>query len=502
MVCSKRNRSRLNLAAVVVGLVVALAAVLFACGLYRLDHVSREAVVYESVCRELLDNTTAGRQALVGSIWWPPFAVLARLPVSALFASVELPLSSLAVSALSGASLLALCAVVLRWWGMGRRAYFVVGAVAGCPYFLESATDGSSATLTACLVVTVVFALLAWTRTRKLRYLMLQGFGMALVLGMGAEITLWLVLALAIMVIDLVAEPIGRQQKEAVQILVITPACYVAALWVLMNWLIMGDALYFMRSLLADRSDWAISENGATKLAQGHAATAALAAVALLVGAVRGDRSAVFLGALALGPLVLAVYLESRGLLWNSGTLLLCQFVLVALCAGYLAASSAVRTNGVRWLLAALPLVLALVVAWPERANRAPGASADTFAAITADRNQWAPRIERHVLSRSRFSKVFVCGYDGFLFVRDKPRRVFLHALDFNFNKAREDYYGQRLYMLVRRPVGPSAMDSVHWKYGRIHALGSRTTLWDGDWGDWRLFEIIQAPRRIRAEDA
>ena len=70
----------------------------------------------------------------------------------------------------------------------------------------------------------------------------------------------------------------------------------------------------------------------------------------------------------------------------------------------------------------------------------------------------------------------------------------FVPSLDLNFNKAREDYYGHRLFVLVHRPEGRSAMDSVHWKFYRIYIQGSRTTLYDSDWGPWRLFEIVQAP--------
>jgi hypothetical protein len=72
---------------------------------------------------------------------------------------------------------------------------------------------------------------------------------------------------------------------------------------------------------------------------------------------------------------------------------------------------------------------------------------------------------------------------------------VFVRSLDFNFDKAKQDYPGRDLFVLVRQPRARSGMDSIHWKYPRIFELGSHTTLYDGDFGDWRLFEIVQAPR-------
>jgi hypothetical protein len=75
---------------------------------------------------------------------------------------------------------------------------------------------------------------------------------------------------------------------------------------------------------------------------------------------------------------------------------------------------------------------------------------------------------------------------------------VFISVLDFDLEKAKKDYRGYALYVLVRRPVGRSAEDSIHWKYDRIYDFGAQGALYDSDWGDWRLFEIIQARPRTR----
>jgi hypothetical protein len=101
--------------------------------------------------------------------------------------------------------------------------------------------------------------------------------------------------------------------------------------------------------------------------------------------------------------------------------------------------------------------------------------------------------LERHVEERTPFAKVFVCGYESFALLKGTPSRIFEHALDFNFDKAKRDYYGHVLYLLVHRPDQRHAMDSVHWKYRNIYVQGGRDTLYDSDWGDWRLFELVQA---------
>jgi hypothetical protein len=116
---------------------------------------------------------------------------------------------------------------------------------------------------------------------------------------------------------------------------------------------------------------------------------------------------------------------------------------------------------------------------------------------MRAEGDSQFPRIASHVLGRSRYAKVFVCGYDSFQLLGSRPDPVFLPVLDFNFNKVKDDYRGHVLFLLVHRPAGKGAMDSIHWKYGGIFAFGTRSTLYEGDWGDWRLFEIIE-PARTR----
>jgi hypothetical protein len=160
----------------------------------------------------------------------------------------------------------------------------------------------------------------------------------------------------------------------------------------------------------------------------------------------------------------------------------------------YAVGVAAAPPRRMRWpaaaVAAALAAGLALSPGGAAPGRRAPGRS------IEQERSIWLPRIERHVLGRSPYAKVFVCGYDSFRLLGSETGPVFAHALDLNFHQVKNDYYGHTLFVLVHRPEGRSAMDSIHWQVPRMFELGHRETLYDGDWGPWRLFEIIQAPRR------
>jgi hypothetical protein len=109
---------------------------------------------------------------------------------------------------------------------------------------------------------------------------------------------------------------------------------------------------------------------------------------------------------------------------------------------------------------------------------------------------QLAHRIERYVLTQSRYAKVFVCGYDAFELAGAGESTVFVPCLDFNLSAGRRDYHGHKLYLLVHEPKGRSAMDSIHWRFEDVYRLGIGGTLYDSDWGPWRLFEIVEAPTR------
>ena len=108
----------------------------------------------------------------------------------------------------------------------------------------------------------------------------------------------------------------------------------------------------------------------------------------------------------------------------------------------------------------------------------------------------WLPKIEGHVRAKSQYAKVFVCGYDGFRLLYHARSEVFTHALDFSFEQAEEDYYGHDLFVLVRRPDGLAGMESVHRRYPDMYVYGHGPTQGAGFWGEWRLFQIIRAPRR------
>jgi hypothetical protein len=491
---SRRANPRIGAVALWGGAAALLFGAYLAGGLHGLAPPSHEAVVVEQVCREFLRNTTEGRQALVSSAWWPPAPVLMRLPVAAVLELDPCPIASLFLSALFGAASVLLLFRALGDTRVGWARLPLVLALACHPAFVRESMNGSSATSVAFFVILTAHAFGQWVGTRQVRFVIHVGVGSAMLAGICFSLWRWLLLLWMLLALDLFASRFDPPRREAVLILAILPPAYVAGLWFLMDWLIMGDPVYFLRAVLS-RDPW---ERVATATAC-DLSTLDLCALGLCVAAWLSSlgsrcRAGLYAGVLVLGLAATAALLASWSLLWDPVPVLFCLFPASLVALGAAVGRSRPMSGFLRLIAAAASLAVSAFAL----SQTLPGVEppSEPAAAPMDDPEAVLARIESHVLSRSRYARVFVCGYDSFRLLRSRRGSVFQHALDFNFDRIKTDYFGHALFVLVRRPAGRHALDSIHWKYDRIFELGSVDTLDDGMWGEWRLFEVVQAPRR------
>ncbi len=489
------------------GLWLILTVVILAAGLYLGRDVGTEGLVRQGICSELLAGHTAGRQGVISSIWWGPFPTLTILPVTFLIpAALDLS-ASLLVSAMFGAATLVLIAQALRLWGAGRWRWLLTLGVGLNPSFLEHCWMGSSFPMVTCLLILSLYSVTSWVQGRRLLDLIWFAFGSALLLGTGYEMSGWVLAAVCVVVIEEQRRLVSGAEKRAVLMVALFPLVYTVALWFLMCWLIMGDPLYAVRSLLAAGP----GPGGALILPDVlwwcYAGLAAGVAW-MLVQALRGhDRGGVCLTVLGLALPGAAGLMAWRERLWDAAPLLLALLPVAVLVLGHWLATSA-RLNGANMagapargggrvvlLLVCLPLVLVDIVplALSARLPATPAGTGTSALSCSGMQPSWLPDLVRHIRLQTPFAKVFVCGFESFALLRDNTSPVFEHALDFNLDKSKHDYYGQVLYLLVHLPEQRNAMDSIHWKYSNIYVQGVKDALYDSDWGDWRLFELIQA---------
>ncbi len=473
-------------------LLVLLTGIFLARGLTRLDEVSPEARIRDSICLRLVANTTDGRQALISSVWWAPLPTLARLPFVFLSRSAEIPAASILVSAALGAASIVLLLRIMGWWGVGIRFRLAVAAgLALNPHFLAECHSGSSATGVAFLVLLTAHGIVLWLTERRVRGLAFLGLGAALLIVSGVEVAAWALIALGVVIAHEFSTRLTGARRESTLILGLFPAAYAIGLWLLVNWLIMGDALYLLRSLGSrpvDAGALSLDDRDRAVFFGLSAAPLVLLAATSAIGRSKGGA---ILAVLGLALLVPAAALAAGRCLWDTTSILIVLVPLGALGAGWLVRLWSGRWRAAAVLAALLPLAPA---AWTWAAAAA-GVPASALGPVRDRSLSAAPplaSIARRVLAETRYPRVFVCGYGSFAALGAADGPVFVHALDFDFVQARRDYYGHRLYLLVQRPAGRAGRESVYWKYPRLFDEGAASTLHHSDWGEWRLYEIIE----------
>jgi len=462
--------------------ILVLTLALFSAGQIFNVPISGDCVVADGIGRLFLANETAGRQALVGSVLWPPLPVLVRLPAAAFLPDGLAAGSSRLLSAVFGAAAAVMLASLIR--SAGGSGWLGVATGLGwlaLPQVHSAASDGSPSTLAWFLCLLTARGLYRWLENREVAALVRLGAGTAGMFLTSPDSAAWALCILVFLVLDTLASRTRNAQKEAVLILGILPLVYAAGLWMLLCWLVMGDAFYFLRPL-AQAASAAAPVLDPAGLPLSFWAPGALALFTVVLAGLAGSRSAALLGASACAVHVAGLALNFAGLIPAGGS-----FGAVAPALSVAAVAALAHSRLPRQAAAPLTVATGACIAcfsfFSPRATPPLPQPANT-----------AARVERHVAARSPHATVIVCGYDGFRLLRGSHSPVFVQSLDLDVRQVMADYAGHALFLLVPRPAGRAALESVHRKYPDIHRYGVDGALYDGDWNGWRLFQLFPPP--------
>ncbi len=456
--------------------------------------VAAEAGSGEVVARELLRASSTGRQALVSSLWWPPLPALLRTPLAALRPGPDgTAVSARLFGALWGGGLLALLYRMARRWDTGRAGLLLVGLLALSPVFLRAATRGATASALLFLAVLVLYGLIDWITLRDLRALSYFTIGGGLLVLASPGLALWFVGLLLVLGLLEHARPTPAAERRALILLAFAPALYAAGLWLLGNWLIMGDALYLLRGIGRLGRPAPIQPDLHT--AGMFALLLGLAPAVLLLrrGRPRALPAALGLAALAAWAAASVIRGGAAELTPAARDALAAWWPVAAV--GLLAAarpprSPAIRPVGLAPLLAAATLVPAF--GWFHHAARTQ--APDPYAAPALHLRDSG--LYDYVRDGATWPKVLVCGFAAFdLLSTGDYAPAFVPELDFDLDTALEVYGGHRLYVMIPPPRGGAALDSIHRKHPDLYHHGTPALIFDSEWQGWRLFEIIQPPR-------
>lgn len=280
------------------------------------------------------------------------------------------------------------------------------------------------------LLATALVSLAAWARRPRLASWTVLSFSLAALLLCGLPFAGWCVAVIAILPAFIATHRETRGRIGALMLLAAAPSAYALLCWLLLSHLILNDALYAWRFAAGLHFD-------PTRIGAGAKVATAAAAVAACAAGILRRRGAC---AAAIG---VAIYLAWSGVLSGLG---------LGWCAPWRASGGATP---------------------PDRAA-----------------------VSSYVKERTPWGRVFICGYSGLASFRrgnGDEDDMFVPCLDLRIDVLREAYAGQDLFLLVPKPQGPDALEPCVWRYGNIYSNGAQRLLFAGDFGEWRLYEVINA---------
>jgi hypothetical protein len=439
------------------------------------------------ICRELIAGTTEGRQALFGSCWVAPLPVLVYLPFAWL-----LPEPAAGWAALFAAWLFAFWSVREAVKAAGQPGWRVVLAQAALAGMMLLARQPQvwrlAVPLTAGLTLLTAAALADWAAFRRLRDAVAAGASAAFLLLCGFPFFVLAGAAVALVPLAACGDRETRKRFPAWLLLAWLPLLYTLGVWLLMNRLVLGDALFFLRSLPALVPD--IGRFAGALLAS---AAWLLPALFLTWGLDARRAGAVWRPLAATALLVtfgltltsVSAVLGGRGLGWDTAVFNVCAFAVLA------AALTRLRQPTYRLALA-LAVFVGLGVRWftfpPEPREG-------------QTRERICREVEEHINARTPYGRVFALGYAGLDLLSGYAGERLVPNMDLHVGSLRRAYKGQNLYVLVPRPEGTARAESVFWKHPDIYKHGGDRLLFSGAFGTWHLFEVVTAPTQEQLDE-
>jgi len=490
------------------------------------------------ICRELIAGTTEGRQALFGSCWVAPLPVLYYLPFAWLLPE---PLAGW-------------CAFLVAWlfvfWCVretlkdvgggnhpvtppachpsagGELGYPNSPPVEGCPKGGVVSTFASSiawriiavqialaawlilgnnpallqvpAALTIGLMMLAAAGLAWWIERRKTRDIVSTAAATACLVLCGFPVFAPAILIVLLLPLAALGHPDTRKRFPAWLLLGGLPLVYTFSVWMLMNRLMLGDSLFFLRSLKYLMPTLMIAPPPYSHILSIMLIGPALMLLPVLIltwwldsRATKPDRfnvdalpAGAALVSLAFAVMAYAKVFSMFEIGWPVMLLNASALAIFFLTLG--------RLGRAMWRFVPMLALLAYFgSAWIKPTTEAP----------PQNRAEICQSVEDYVNARTPYGRVFALGYAGMDLLRGYKGERLLPNLDLQLTSLRHNYKGQNIYVLVPNPVGVNRAESVFWRFPDIYLLGTDRLNLCGTFGTWHLFELIAAPTQEQLDE-
>ena len=222
--------------------------------MYRAGYVTGEVNIRSGMAADLVDGNERGRQGLVCSVFWAPLPTLLILPFAFSKALLDSGFACVIISAAGGALACLFMFKALRRFSVPRMALYPMIALAAFnPWMLLVSSTGSSEALLLGFLCAALWSFVLWHYDGRLSGLVGLSIMAALLPLVKHQAILFSVLIVGLATAISVARGKPRLRRtEGTLLLAAFPTVYMIGLWFLFNWLIMGDAVFFLRGAYID----------------------------------------------------------------------------------------------------------------------------------------------------------------------------------------------------------------------------------------------------------
>ncbi len=446
------------------------------------------------ICKELTQGTTEGRQALAGSCWNGPLATLFHLPVAWIF-----PVKFAGYISFFLAFFVMLWSVREALKTSAHALTHIIAAQIGIVVIALMMPPDVLSVTTVLPVAAFAIAfgsLLDWSAKMRLRDLVMTGVGVGMLAVSGIHFfafAVWIALALPFVWF-------WHRQDEKFERTVSAalvgwlPWLYTFGTWFMLNWLIMGDPFFFLRSLVRYSASAGyilpvtIFIPAVVIIGYLVLGTIFFGSTADEVASRNGNR--IFSFVIVISACLYLSGLVYAGLYWCAFELLLSVLMLLLIFF--------VRFFDNRMLIVVSTVVcVAIAALFPSLIDYS---APKQLCAV--ERQSLRSEVEEYVSAQTKYGRVFVPGYIGLYLLQDYKGKQLTPNLHFHVNTLRKNYFGQDLYVLVPKPEGFTAMEYIFAAYPGIYKYGCERLLFARAFADWHLFQVVSAPtwREIEAK--
>ncbi len=427
----------------------ALGIAMAACLGYPDGAPSADGVVRAGIGNDLVEGAMRGRQGLIGSLRWAPLPTLLAMPFERL---PGLILGAFAMCVIAAASYALLCAYLNSWWaslGLSVAVRIpVLLALYLSPWVRNEIAAGTSASLFVLLAVLSVCFFIDWWERHELRSLAY----LSLIVGIGIVTQYQFVIILLGILVGIFARillrrfsrhtgPEGPEAQRAYTqgtlIIFITPSLYMAALWVMANWLIMKNPSFVLRGL--PWGDWRAAA-WTPLLSDGCDWGACVVPVAIALSGWLGAR----------------IFVPQSG--------------------GRYAAIPLRLLGGAGALILALVALMAPVVPKPGMIDDVKNVAVALESCDTSDR-------------------VAVSGYSGYVLgyvATPRVRAMLYHTLSIYMDQVTHDTRGRRLFVAVPPETPVYRWEDIHLTYPGLFGAYPSFVVFEREMGAWRLLGVAR----------